>query len=244
MAYPSVHCASLSSAVSISKASIASASDIPRGAFSRALNMVQESITPYQRGVYRVLLAEVITEGIQDIESGLAREFTSFYDYAWRGSRLLVLLARRTPVARFALFLADELSSAAIDLTTLALGSEVELFPELFDNPLLTTLQQEYLMGQLDNEYEEAFINYTRILLQSVPLENIPRTCCQLESEICWQQGQRYCYDLVLLLQRLVAGNEYNPYNGRALPPTTVSALRSRYASQLLLVRHYLQLKE
>jgi hypothetical protein len=224
------------------------APDLPRGAVTRALDLIRSHnpITPYQREVYRARLRQILNSSVevQAVEDGLATEFgDSFYEYAWHGARLRVLLARNTPVARFALILAHDLEAQAIDLTTLALGSETELFPELFANNLLNEEQQRFLAGQLDNEYERELAQYIQTVLRSVPTDSIPTETPVVEREVCWQQGERYCYDLVPLLERLAAGNEFNPHNGRPLTPLTLTALRRRYAPQLLMVRYYLQLR-
>ena len=244
-AFLSISTASVPSVASV--ASTTKVAGLLRGDLSRVLDLFQPSTStsPYQRQVYRGLLAEVVSQvdaGV--IEQGLVANYgTNFHQYAVRGTRLLVILARKTPVARFALSLRDELARHAIDLSTLASGSEAELFPELFDNPLLSEVQLAYLSQQLDNEYEVAVTRYIRLVVHAIPVTEISPECTLLEAEICWVDGQRYCYDLISLLERLAAGNEYNPHTGRPLPATTVSAIRLRYSTYMILLQRYLTLR-
>lgn len=196
----------------MTRASAAPSVDLPRGTLERAMRLLRSSITPYHREIYRTLLQGVLPNTSQ-VEIGLSSAYgDNFSDYAWYGARLLVLLARNSPVAQFALSLADRVQD--IDLESLALRSEEELFPELFANPSLSEQQRRYLSGQLDNEYEVAFTRFVRLILLSTQSRQV-----SLEQE--------HYPDLVTLLT-----GELSP------------ALRTRYSAELRLLDYYHERRE
>lgn len=195
------------------------------------------------------------------VEAGLFQVYNqTFNEYAFNGARLLLLFARSTEVSRFALSLNQRLFDGELDPVIVADVSDEELFPELFDNRFLDPATKEYLVDQFDNEHDSMWMIYVRSVLSSLPPEELsnyslfgPRSLYNkvvsagqalvapvADTEICFDQGERYCFDLVELLERFAADDYINPLTGKRFSPLVEEALKQRFHPQIAMLKHYL----
>lgn len=254
----------MSSYLTVTKEYTSPPTNLPSNALERALDLgvSTTTVSPYHRDVmttlmlvslrYRNCETDQCNSFAHAIEKSLFESYSrSFNDYAFYGTRLAALLCRNGNVSRFSLILTQRLFDSELDPTTVALLSEKELFPELFDNPRISDVRFEYFATQLDNEYEQFMTLYVRTILASVASQQLQLylkaeivAVAATISEICVDDGERYCFNLMELVERLAQEDYFNTLSGKPFSKQTETLLRHNYAAQIEMMRFYLSLKQ
>jgi hypothetical protein len=227
--------------------------DLPYGALKRTLELTSPLtiVSPYHREVMTALLHASL--GHKNIEQDYAHEIeralfneqsTLFNNYAFYGTRIVTLLSQSGNISQFALTLTQKLLDGEMPPLNIALATEEELFPELFDNPNLTASYVQYLSGQLDDEYELMMTVYIRTILASTPAPKFECLLSTPDLEIYNDEGKRYQSNLVELLEQFVRGDYMNPQGRERLSVRTREVISKKYVTQIEMLRFYLSRKQ